>query len=190
MGSDRYKQIPIRVTEETKQRWETEIVENPNVPHNTMAGAIRAAMEATYFTDQQDNPEVEVDLGPLESKLEETLSRMERLQEQMEQVERRSADIRPIEIAPHLRNLIQKVRSPDELPSLTRAAGTADDAERVASMGTASGYADYFEIDKEIIESALEMLEADEEIHHTEEHGQKRYYRLDESAPASEANDE
>jgi diacylglycerol kinase family enzyme len=57
-------------------------------------------------------------------------------------------------------------------------------------MGTARAFADFFDIDKDTIESALEMLEADEEIDHIEDQGQKRYYRLHSSAGGTVIDDE
>ena len=181
MSADNIKQVLIRVDKDVKHRWEQEVVDNPEVPHNSMAAAIRSAMERTYFRDTDDTDKtanVDVDLGPIDDKLDTVVNRIEEIDERVQRVESATiTDRDPMKLANSIHLHLKRYPSADKMPSLVKAARETDDNERTFALGTPEAIAEFYDTDEATVQDALDLLEDDRRnVESVEDSGRTRYY--------------
>lgn len=178
------ERILFEVSSERKQRWKEEIVNNPDNPHNTMSGAIRYAMQNTFFngeSDGGDSHNVNVNLDPLDTKLDTLLDRIDTIDDTLDwlRLQHQDLDEDPMDVADWLIEMIPE-QEPSDFEPITRAAGISDDAKRANAMSTPESYAEAYDHPVYVIAEALDHLEQDSRVGYFEDNGQRRYYRIDE----------
>ncbi|WP_372479287.1 hypothetical protein ACAH01_11630 [Halomicrobium sp. HM KBTZ05] len=183
-GENKTKQILIRVSPSKKEEWEEATIENDDNPYTSLAGAIRAAMQSTFFSEKDDEGEegrvqAEVDMEPLSEKMDMVLNRIDSLERRVdEQSTKVSYDVATT--AKTLNDYLYVIESESELPPISEASGADDYMQRAKQLGTASAWAEAIDDADEVeVRQALKFLSKEKEhVHSTETNGFTRYYKV------------
>jgi hypothetical protein len=176
--TNKTKQILIRVTPDTKEKWKEEIVNAQDCPQNTMTAAVENAMKRTYFTDTtRDNTgNVDVDLDPVTDALADIDDRLGEMSDQIDRLDVRSKDMDTMDLVTRLKDLIPMHDTADRFVPLARAASYDSPRRRAEQMSTPGAYADYFDIDEDAVQDALDLIEEAGQAEYVTDNGRRRYW--------------
>lgn len=193
--AEKTETIKIRVTEETQKKWKA-WADDPETPETSVAGTIRAAMNAMLTEESTDSDKqqnvadiakqmesVDVNLDPLEEKLDEVLRQMDTLDERMDDISASHpvSDEGLLRLADRIYPSLAYVEDPEEdFLHLSAAVGIDDSLERAMLTGTPKHLADYYGMEEQAVREALQILEEDHRVDYIEDSGYRRYYRLSE----------
>lgn len=193
--AEKTETIKIRVSPETRDRWQA-WADDPETKETTVAGTIRAAMkdllqnnnkdgaeDVAALVEQIEQIEADVDLEPVENKLDRVLDQLDALDTRLDDISASHSVSRDgvIQLAEQVYLLLGYVEDPDEdLPRLASAVGIDNPIERAALTGTPKHIAEYLGLEEEAVRDALEILEEDERVDYIDDSGYRRYYRTSE----------
>lgn len=183
-SNNKTKMIPIRISPETHDRWQA-WVDDPDTPHSSIAGTIRAAMN-NFITDEDDTDDdiaarervdADVDLTPIEARLETLADRLDDIEDHL--VEMQTGGIESMDFAALVGRLFRQIpelSDPDEFPSIIKANEHKNPYDRAVAMSTADAYAEAYEVPIAQVERALTHLTDEYGLESVDESGVTRYY--------------